>query len=169
MQNNFHILALQGKSNVGKTDTLKMLIMRFIQSGFTAIEQSKNFSLLLDGKKFNGDVQATLAYGGKTVRITTRGDTKAALERDLDRYSKSDLCICAVHTHGETVDFVKELTKNGSLHMYGKATYYMFPENDEDASKKQTQTNSMQADMLFKEICFLVCGKKFLPQEPCSK
>lgn len=95
---------LYGRANVGKTTSLGLVIEKLVANGAKEIKG-------VDISLFNSsdDRRILLEYKGKLIGITTRGDTRKALEKDFDAFKRElDLFVCACRTKGETCDFIKE-------------------------------------------------------------
>ena len=140
------IIALQGKSNTGKTTTLKMLIRLFLENNKYNLNPKYVKRYVLNKcNSDTGDVKCVFEYNGKRIGITTRGDTEKALARDFkNHFYKCDIIVCAVHTHGKTVEFIKNIDDCAIIH----SKWFVLPEVEE----KKEQLNSIQSDYLFKEV-----------------
>lgn len=115
MTDDLRIIALYGRSNTGKTGTLKQLIDKMRNSNFKDIGEYKI-------QEAEDDLCCVLEYLGKKIGITTLGDGTDVLEDAFDfmtRYN-CDLYICATHTKGKTVKFVEKRTENGVLIWHSK-------------------------------------------------
>lgn len=78
------IIALQGKSNCGKTTTLKLLIKLFLKNNKFILDSKYVENEIISKCDSNkSDVKCVFIYGEIKIGITTRGDTKEALERDF--------------------------------------------------------------------------------------
>lgn len=107
------ILALWDKGNRGKSATLRLLL-----------DELKNAGGTVKSREDLGypDVRCVLRYLGKTVGLTTRGDTRGVLEEDFAFLGECDLYICATRSKDGSCDFVKEQAQNGTLIWCGKET-----------------------------------------------
>ncbi len=139
------IIALQGKSNCGKTTTLKMLIKKILINDEFKLDSNYTESKVFSKCNSNtGDFKCVFICDGIKIGITTRGDTKEALEKDFKKYfNDCQIVICAVHTHGKTVDFIKS---KGDAIIHSK--WYLEPRN----IKKQNEVNAIQSDFLIKDL-----------------
>lgn len=113
MKDNLKIIALYGRSNTGKTATLKKLI-KTLEKSSVVHEDSRDYA--------KGDRCCVLEYMGKKVGVTSAGDDSGILEKAFDFMVgyNCDLYICATHTKGKTVRFVEKLTENGMLMWHSK-------------------------------------------------
>lgn len=107
------ILALWGKDNRGKSITLRLLLDELKNAGGDVISQ-KDLGY--------PDVRCVLRYLGRTVGLTTRGDTRGVLAEDFAFLGECDLYICATRSKDSSCDFVREQTQNGTLIWCGKET-----------------------------------------------
>lgn len=108
------IIVLRGKSNSGKTSSLKYLMMKILDmNGITPLYSSRFFSN--DPKKLKeniktkwytakgniSDLSIIVHYNGKVVCITSYGDSlvdiKPALDRAINLFGKCDIFICGRH------------------------------------------------------------------------
>ena len=79
----------------------------------------------------------------KYVGITTRGDAKEAILRDLCRIHKTamkhgikiSVYVCACHTGGKTINILQDLTKDGTLEIYGKTYYELYDRGSKQSGK----------------------------------
>ncbi|MDD4832243.1 MAG: hypothetical protein PHI78_01030 [Clostridia bacterium] len=126
------IVALQGKGNIGKTTTLKLLILKILEK----FPNSKIIYQYKDGIKDNQqlinkikaqidkekrdrlsgvcrvlNVIIVLEINNKKIGICTYGDTKKLLVDAVKIFieNKCELCFSACLTTGETVDYLKSL------------------------------------------------------------
>lgn len=136
------IIALRGKSQTGKTTTLKKLIEIIKEKGHgvTTLEQYKN------------DIVIVVEINGKNVGITTRGDFKSYLATDFAEFEKwsCELFVCACRSKGETVDFLEKQSKGGTLIYHGE--WYIEPKDRTDLASDIDKANTYQAQMIYDEI-----------------
>ena len=100
-----HLIALRGKSCVGKSSTLHLLYKQLLTHPGT---KPVHFEAL--GRKL--DFVAILSIEGHTVGIFNRGDVPATVQELLDRLveAKCQVIVCAARTKG---DIEKVLTSQG--------------------------------------------------------
>ncbi len=112
------IIALQGKSNVGKTATLKRMIKTIIDNNiFNCSLIKSKADILKKCCSASGDIKCVFLYNGKKIGITTRGDTEQALMRDFSKkFPDCDIVVCAVHTSGKTLSYIKSLDNEAIIH-----------------------------------------------------
>ena len=143
------VIALQGKSNTGKTTTLMFLYDKMIINGYRVLRI----------KKSRKDFCCILEKDGKRIGLTTRGDSASDIIRDFDYiitenskilpHKDIDKFICAVHTSGETVKCVKSIAGCSFYKIYSKMT---IESNITAAAILERQANIYQADFLYSEI-----------------
>ena len=119
------VLALWGKGSKGKTTTLNLLT-GLLSNDFTKNIKSKYpIKLPVDMENDNCYV---VTYNGKRFCITTRGDTKEALEKDFEwlqkQYNKEgcDLYICATRSKGATCEYIEQEAATGDIFWIAKAS-----------------------------------------------
>lgn len=96
-----NIIALCGVSKTGKTTVLNSVISAVRSGNHKEIES----------KKHGTDEVAVLEINGKTVGITTRGDTEGVLEEDFGDMRECDVYVCACRTQGGTQNFLRDREK----------------------------------------------------------
>jgi hypothetical protein len=106
------------------------------------------------------DVWAIFEYHGRYIAITTRGDEARFIDEDICKMEEVaklrrfeiDIYICAVHSYGKTVDYMKSKAKGlgTEAQVYGKATYRC--SNALNEKVLQAQINELQADFIFKNL-----------------
>lgn len=128
------IIALQGKSNTGKTTTLSALIKK--------IDKNYNIQLL----KNRTDKIAIVNINGKRLGITTAGDNRKTLDNCFDLMGKCDLYVCACRLKGETVNFLESKAKCQKVIFHGK--WYIINDFISDREK----ANNAQAKLIYDEI-----------------
>ena len=112
-----HVLALQGPSNSGKTETLIRLC-----HDLRAKYPDATFESLL--KSEGRDIKVILrGVRGKTIGIESRGDPNSRLEESLADFvaRKCDIIFCACRTSGMTVDWVNALSPRHRVQFVPKA------------------------------------------------
>lgn len=116
MDNKTKILALWGKSNNGKSETILRLVGLLINVGAEIINVKK---VRVNAK----DKWFVLKYKNKLIGITPRGDTRKLLKEDFDNFKDCDICICATHTSGATVKFIEENYHHDNIYWLRKASF----------------------------------------------
>ena len=130
---NKRIITLQGKSDTGKTETLKILIDKL-----SKIYPVTIFKKIHDKK--SEDLVVEVELKDKKLGITTRGDSRYYLERDFRKLGDCDLYVCASRTKGATIDFLDEQTNSGIL----------------SVKSLRDSFNEKQADEIFDEIMAII-------------
>lgn len=148
------IIALQGKDETGKTETLKKLIKKMMSVAQIVATEEK-FIARMNNEHW--DVWAIFEYEGRHIAITTRGDQECFINDNISKMEgiaaqndfEIDVYICAIHTYGKTLDCIENKAKELGIkpHIYGKATYNC----DKSPNEKniQTQINDWQANFIF--------------------
>lgn len=167
------IIALRGKSNTGKSYTLKMLIEMLCDNG----GKIDDFGLLSPGARgisehamnnlttsareataFYNDVFAVLEYKGILMAISSQGDEEGFLAAAYYKVCKSlrndkpDIFICAVRTRGGTIDFVNEICDEPPVIFYDKEVYSPVIEGQDLTTEKENEINQETAKALFNLI-----------------
>lgn len=140
-----HIITLQGKSNCGKTTTLKRVIEKIIiRRLYSLLPVFSENEILQQCQADKGDVQCVFEYNGKKIGITTRGDTRDVLETDFEKYfSGCAVVVCAVHTYGETVEYVESV---GAVAYHSK--WVVAPRD----KQRESAVNYIQSDFVIDEL-----------------
>lgn len=145
MNNNTRILALWGKANNGKSETILKLIDLLISNG-AEIKNAKN-------SRINAkDKWVILSYKSKIIGVTTRGDTRALLEEDFENFKTCDICVCATHLYGGTVKFIAENYCENNIYWLRKSAFSVGTINEEkfnDLETKYQYLNQRQAEDMF--------------------
>lgn len=119
------IIALQGKSNMGKSTALGRLVMDLCDRGAKLLEVKKDFEENVSDKVeeerkrcFGGenvevkDFAAILDYRGKKIGVVTQGDTRKCMDYWFDDFilvQGCDVVVCACRTKGETIEKLEEI------------------------------------------------------------
>lgn len=109
------VIALKGRSNIGKTSTLKELIKLLTEK-----YNPSNEDYLIDG----ADVRVIYTINGKKVGIETQGDPYSRLPKSLNLFKNENcqLIICACRSSGATVEAVKSLKPKYILSFRGQSS-----------------------------------------------
>ncbi len=101
------IIALSGRSNTGKTQTLKLLMHKLDEFG-ECIERNENE---------NTDRNRTYLYRGIKISICTGGDTDFIIESNIKYFEQTncDIAITAVRTKGRTRTFLNKFADKNNL------------------------------------------------------
>lgn len=154
MKNTKTYITLCGLGNTGKTSTLKKLILKFIENG-AKIELldcfDKDFAELspVDRIKNTDDAVIKLSFNNRVIGITTRGDSAEALKEDFEKLGECEIYVCATHTRGNTIKFIKETADGNTLIIHDKWSVYSKETNLENEQKR---SNEIQAEELFEQI-----------------
>lgn len=120
MNRNSKALVLFGKSNSGKTETLKIL-ERLLYHKDNKIEAEPPIAI---GK----DRIYNLNYRGKRLGIVTRGDAKEFMEEDFPKCPDKEIYICAARTKGGTIEFIEDNFKPENTYWLGKSSFFRWDE-----------------------------------------
>lgn len=104
-QQDYRVLVISGKGNVGKTSSILIastLIIDYLKSKYQ--------DFLCDGPHRYGikseDCWLVLKAEGKRIGIISKGDSPRAIEQGLNYVGECDFYICASHLYGNTVNCV---------------------------------------------------------------
>lgn len=111
------VIAVCGKSNVGKTSSILIAadsIIKFLREAYGGIEVDGPHNY---GKRYTKDKWYIITIKGKRIAIFSRGDGKWWIEEYMLKYAKDcDYYICASHLSGETIDcLINSFDKNEIL------------------------------------------------------
>lgn len=126
---------LQGKSNTGKTMTLKRVISYFLDKSFI-IKKSKNFEVALD-ENCRYDIWCVIQYQDKTIFIYTMGDAPSEWVKKFIKINKNmdiDICIGAIH-NTTYANIIIEKAIGGNLTKIQK-DIYIDKQNKEECSQR---------------------------------
>jgi ABC-type multidrug transport system ATPase subunit len=135
------ILALVGRSKVGKSTTIKS----FYELILSKYPDAKVVGELNVTKV---EVRVILSIHGKLVGIESRGDARKCVEYALDIFGKAkcDVIVCAKRTSGGTCDAVREFSASQGY----KITPIKKP--IELTAAKQKTSNAMCAAEILKSV-----------------
>ncbi len=158
------VIALQGRGNSGKTQTISILIDMILEH--TECSDGKIELLSPKERLCFYDKECVFSYFGQKVAITTLGDDENGLNEWLKRvdfeFGEADIYICACHTRGKTLDFLLKRFGNENLILYGKnyislvETKDVQEKNDIFVIKQQMNSNVATATEIFKIFNSLV-------------
>lgn len=153
------VIALQGKPMSGKTPTIKKIIKKIIEDEIFNLcaGQDKN-KILNYCQQVHRDLNCKFEYNGIKIGITTRGDDENSLRNDFEErqdcnFSDCDIVVCAMHTYGKTVDFVKKHANDGLL-IHSKWVVY-----GDCCEQEREKANQLQAETIIKNIKQFLEGK----------
>lgn len=130
------IIALSGRSNTGKTQTLKLLIDKLDKVGVCKHKEVKEFN----------DIKRTYKYKETIISICTAGDAAYIIESNIKYFEQfnCDIAITAVRTKGRTRTVLNKFADKNNL----KVQYINKTIDDRDADK----VNQKQVEELFEII-----------------
>jgi hypothetical protein len=131
-------IALKGRGNVGKTETIKMVYTLLLDKYPNAPREHE---------LANGDVRSILTIHGIKIGIESRGDPTSRLPESLALFRKEGchIILCATRTYGQTCDTVNELEGHGY-----EITW--FRQEIEDTANERELANRAMAQRLLAEI-----------------
>lgn len=134
------VIALQGKSQIGKTETLKRFINLLCNDGWNMINLSKRSTV--DRTVIMKKIVNKAEY---KVFVTTLGDYRSVLESAFNKCKEQcDLYICACHLSGSTHEYLEEHSKT----VYYWNCFYSGLE------KSEARFNQKRAQELYKYMKF---------------
>lgn len=131
------IIALYGRGNIGKTNTLNYLIGQ--------LEKSKE----VYGDDLNKDRRVILSYRNKRIAITTSGDIGSNLEENISFFKKGncDILVTATRTRGATVDTLKRYANENNTEIIwikkNISASLNFQENEDQAREIKNVIDSL--------------------------
>ena len=152
--NSMKIIALCGKGQTGKSQTINLLVEYF------KINKAEVLFAERAGKE-KYDRRFVMKYNEKIFGITTRGDDEPSLKEDFAWFKKRseiDCIICATRSKGKTCDFVARQAND--IYWLGKTAFWdgcIDNRNCSDVVKEQQKVlNCQQAAELANIInCFI--------------
>jgi hypothetical protein len=113
-----NIITLSGVSNIGKSETIKLLYSKLIN-------EFKDFSFVEDVKQITddkGDITVVIVIHGKIIGIESQGDPGSRVVRSLPNFVKlnCDIIICATRTRGSTVELVEKFSNEYKIEWMSK-------------------------------------------------
>lgn len=143
------IIALQGKSNCGKTTVITKLYQKLCVSYKRTLYNIENNY---------GDFSAIFDIDGHIVGVTSIGDSRDALVTPFKLFEDNDCELCVVccrkkHNEEGSKEFVEEKEKsyNTSVIWYTKSSLYQ-RNTRYNAGVEIDEMNDIQARILLKEI-----------------
>lgn len=133
------IIVLYGSGNIGKTTTLCMMI------------DMLNGAELSYSRK---DVRTTCHYKGKIVDITTYGDNKFELLKNVKYFREHhcDIAITAARSYGGTHDVIREYAKEIGLDAEKDIVWVKKEVSENREGNKMEEINKNDAYRIVKEI-----------------
>ena len=112
------VLALKGKANVGKSETIKNVFEQLKSKYKSATTKYEKIS--------STDVRVILTINGKKIGIESQGDIGDILRKSFSLFTneKCIIIICATRSRGKTVEAVKELKPDYHVLWHEQAVKY---------------------------------------------
>lgn len=119
------IIALEGKSNTGKSTTLGRLAKELCDKGAKFVSgkdideegvlrnaEDERARYLAGNEVKAKDFAAVFEYSGKKIGVVTQGDTRKCMDYWFDDFilvQDCDVIVCACRTKGETIEKLEEI------------------------------------------------------------
>ena len=98
------------------------------------------------------DMYVIFEIGGRRIGITTDGDKESELRMAMERFSDCDLCFCAARSKGDTLAYLRKVTKKGFLILHRQ--HQVLGERAADMRPRQARANFAMVQSLLDEIVF---------------
>lgn len=159
---NMKIVSLYGRGNIGKTTTLKKLLVKILRSlpSRDAVLKTSLHGKTIDEKIAEAfvhdtnecviDCYAVVEINGRKIGLTTYGDNDSSMEEHFEKFADCDLCFCATRTYGSSCDFV--YAKAGADNVYWYRQTYVTANDEVDLDDRRNAANESMADLLYKEF-----------------
>jgi hypothetical protein len=130
------IIAIHGRSNEGKSETIKKVCSLILQTFPTAIPS-------LDNIDYNGDILLTVTINEIKIGIESQGDPNSRMIYDetLRKLAneKCDIIICATRTGGMTVKKVDSIANDYGFHTLWISSFWSPTLNSEVLNRKAAE------------------------------
>ena len=148
------IIALYGRANEGKSQTLKK-VCQLIMANFP---NAKSTPAVIN---YDGDILVTIDVCSIKIGIESQGDPNSRMinEDTLGKLAneKCDIIICATRTHGETVRKVDELATSVDYYTLWLSSFWS-PETATEPLNSEV-LNKMAAENIIEIIKSLIIGQ----------
>jgi len=106
------IIALSGKTNVGKSRTIK-IVYELLKQNYPTLK------VLIEPAETKVEIRVVIIINGKRVGIESRGDTREIVEKALDIFTdtKCNIIICATRTRGGSWNAVQEFANSNHFEL----------------------------------------------------
>lgn len=122
------ILAIYGRANEGKSETIKNVCRLILDTFPTAVPS-------LEEINYEGDILLTITIGKVKIGIESQGDPKSRIikedtlriladENSNNRLGGCNIIICATRTGGETVNKVDEIANSFNYNILWLSSFY---------------------------------------------
>lgn len=159
------IVALYGKGNIGKTTTLKTLLVKILRS-FPSIKSVLDISLnggtidemIADAFARDTAYSVTNCYAvmevnGRKIGLTTMGDDANSMKAHFEKFVNCDLCFCAARTHGSSCDFIYSQANGDAVVWYNQTN--VSASDGVDIIIRRKAANDSMANLLYNELNLL--------------
>lgn len=141
------LIALTGRSNVGKTWTIKAVYNLLL-------DNHPELRVIVPTSDHPTEVRVVVSINGKTIGIESRGDTRKAVEHAQSIFAEHNcqIILCAARTKGGSWIAVKDF---GGTHNYVIKRIKKGIERD---VTQQIISNKSYTDRIIKDIEYLING-----------
>lgn len=157
------IVVLRGSSNSGKTTTLKKLILKILeeygdeslkinprkiskQKLINELEEERK-GRLVDKSYPIRNITAVFKINECSIGITTVGDDVKVLSKAFSSFGDCELCFCATHEDGKTVEYVNNLAEDNLIIWYNQCK--VIANSDYELSRRFPIISDKISDILF--------------------
>lgn len=159
------IISLYGRENIGKTTTLKKLlvkILRSLPSNDAVLDTSLKGTTINEriadvfARDANGsitDCYAVVEINGRKVGLTTYGDNESSMVEHFNKFVDCDLCFCASRTRGSSCNFVYAKAEADNVYWYRQT--YVTAKDEIDLDKRRNAANDSMANLLYNELNYI--------------
>jgi hypothetical protein len=108
------IFAIRGKSNIGKTTTIKIIY---------DLLKSKYPNAIIEELIIAVDIKVIITINNIKIGIESQGDPNGRLEKSLKYFvdSKCNIIVCGARTRGMTNDWIKKYSKQFAIKWISKS------------------------------------------------
>lgn len=146
------VIVLQGKGEMGKSTTLYYLIQ--------ALKNKKPYD---DFDRY--DKCDVIYYKDKKIGVTTSGDNKDKLKRDIEKNlpENCDIIVCAARTKGSSVDYINDHFKKDLIIWLGR---FSALSDDQDFDMEELQKKLMNGRLKKSRILSIIYNQMRAQIEP---
>lgn len=137
------VIALWGKENVGKTETLKLFNDMLIEK------------YSLEKTEAKGDIRCVHTINGLKVGIETEGDSGDRLLESLKYFNDlgCDVIVCACRSRGDTPTAVVSLSPVYLVSFRGQSEVSLYKSGESEELKlRRRRSNSAMASLILSEV-----------------
>lgn len=154
------VIGLYGKGGIGKSHTLYLLAKQLIKNGAVLLRPTANIDLFNDNPtKGSGspcDFRAVFALNDKTIGITSWGDNREEMERNLQflkEGNECDIVISATRSWGATADALFSFAEaHSAVLIWVAKSYYADNATIKPTPVQCSMMNNLEAQFMFNLI-----------------